>query len=180
MFPNLSVTGSNDQQIMLNKINEIKDYFVGEIKARELMSKILSKYIASFDYVDKSLVVLSVTTDSISIASFATVVGAPVGMIRASCSLAFSVTTGIVKTLLKTTRNKNKKQNEIVMLARSKLNSIESKISKALINNEISYEDFMIIINEEQKHRELKQSIRMMNSQKSNAEKKALIEKDKK
>ena len=171
MFPNLSVTGSNDQQIMLNEINEIKDYFVWEIKARELMSKILSKYIASFDYVDKSLVVLSVTTDSISIASFATVVGAPVGMISASCSLAFSVTTGIVKTLLKTTRNKNKKQNEIVMLARSKLNSIESKISKAMINNEISYEDFMIIINEEQKHRELKESIRMMNSQKSNAEK---------
>ena len=180
MFPNLSVTGSNDQQIMLNEINEIKDYFVGEIKARELMSKMLSKYIASFDYVDKSLVVLSVTTDSISIASFATVVGAPVGMISASCSLAFSVTTGIVKTLLKTTRNKNKKQNEIVMLARSKLNSIESKISKALINNEISYEDFMIIINGEQKHRELKESIRMMNSQKSNAEKNVLIEKDKK
>ena len=180
MFPNLSVTGSNDQQIMLNKINEIKDYFVGEIKARELMSKMLSKYIASFDYVDKSLVVLSVTTDSISIASFATVVGAPVGMISASCSLAFSVTTGIVKTLLKTTRNKNKKQNEIVMLARSKLNSIESKISKALINNEICHEDFMTILNEEKKYRELKESIKMMNSQRSDVEKISLIEEGKK
>ena len=56
-------------------------------------------------------------------------------------SLAFSITTGIVKKLLKTTRNKNKKHNKIVMLARSKLNSIESKISEALINNEISHED---------------------------------------
>ena len=53
------------------------------------MSKRLSKYIASFDYFDKSLIVLSVATGSISIASFATVIGAPVGMMSASCSLAF-------------------------------------------------------------------------------------------
>ena len=66
----------NEQQFRLDKINEIKDYFVVEIKDRELMSKILSKYIASFDYFDKSLIVLSVTTSSISIASFATVIGA--------------------------------------------------------------------------------------------------------
>ena len=58
-----------------------------------------------------------------------------------SCSLAFSVTTGFVKNLLKTTRNKKKKHNKIVMLARSKLNSIESKISKGLMDNEISHED---------------------------------------
>ena len=53
------------------------------------------------------------------------------------------------KKLLKTTRNKNKKHNKIVTLARSKLNIIESKISEALINNEISHEDFMTIVNEE-------------------------------
>ena len=97
------------------------------------MSKRLSKYIASFDYFDKSLIVLFIATGSISIV-FATVIGAPVGMISASCSLAFSITTGIVKNLLKTTRNK-KKKHKIVMLARSKLNSLESKICKALINN---------------------------------------------
>ena len=57
------------------------------------------------------------------------------------------------------------------MLARSKFNSIESKISVALINNEISREDFMTIINEEKKYRELKESIRMMNSQRSDSEK---------
>ena len=61
------------------------------------MSKRLSKYIASFDYFDKSLIVLSVTTGSISIASFASVIGAPVGMMSARCSLAFSITTGFVK-----------------------------------------------------------------------------------
>ena len=69
-----------------------------------------------------------------------------------SFSHAFSITTGIVKKLLKTTRNKKKKHNKIVMLARSKLNSIESKTSESLINNEISHEDFMTIINKEKKY----------------------------
>ena len=67
IYPNL-----NEQQFRLNKINEIKDYFVAEIKERELMSKRLSKYIASFDYFDKTLIFLSVTTVIISIASFTT------------------------------------------------------------------------------------------------------------
>ena len=154
IYPNLNaILLSDQQQFRLNKINEIKDYFVAEIKERELMSKRLSKYIASFDYFDKSLIVLSVTTGSISIASFATVIGAPVGMMSASCSLAFSITTGFVKKFMKTIRNKKKKHNKIVMLARSKLNSIESKISEALINNEISHGDFMTIINEKKKSR---------------------------
>ena len=82
--------------------------------------------------------------------------------------------------MLKTTRNKKKKHNKIVMLAKSKSNSIESKISEALINNEISHEDFMTIINEEKKYEELKESIRMMNSQRSDVEKNSLIEKGKK
>ena len=176
MYPNLSAIASNEEQFRPNKINEIKDYSVAEIKERELMSKRLSKYIASFDFFDKSLIVLSVTTASISITSFGSVIVAPVGMMSASCSLAFSITTGIVKKLLKTTRNKKEKHDKIVLLARSKLNSIESKISEALINNEISHKDFMTITNEENKYRELKESIRMMNSQRSDAEKISLTE----
>ena len=109
------------------------------------MSKRLSKYISFLDYFDKLLIVLSVRTGRISIASFATVFGAPVGITSASFSLVFSISTGTVKKLLKTTRNKKKKQN---MLARTKLNSIESKISESLINNKISHKDFMTIIKE--------------------------------
>ena len=59
------------------------------------MSKRLSKYIVSFDYFDNLLIVLSVTIDSIFIASFPTVIGAPVGIVSASFSLAFSIFTGI-------------------------------------------------------------------------------------
>ena len=105
MYPSLSVSLSHQQQFRLNKINEIKDYFVAEIKERELMSKRLSKYTASFDYFDKSLIVLSVTTGSISVASFVTVIRAPVGIASASFSLALSISTGILKKPLKSTRN---------------------------------------------------------------------------
>ena len=66
------------------------------------------------------------------------------------------------------------------MFAKSKLNSIESKISEALINNEISHEDFVTIINKDKKYRELKENIRMMNSQRSDVEKINLIEEGKK
>ena len=155
----------NNQQFQLNKINEIEDYFITEIKERELMSKKLSKYISLFDYFDKSLIVLSVTSGDVSVALFATVIGVPIGITSASLSLAFRLCARLVKKLLKATRKRKKKHNKIVMLARSKLNSIENKISEALINNQISHEDFITIINEERNYRELKANIRMMKGQ---------------
>ena len=93
--------------------------------------------------------------------------------------LSFSITSGSIKKFLKTIRNKKKKHNKIFMLAWSKINSIESKISQALTDNEISHEDFMTILNEEKKYRELKEIIRMMNSHRSDAEKFSLIEEGK-
>ena len=72
---------------------------------------------------------------------------------------------GLVKKLLKTTRNKKKEHNKIVMLAKSKLNSIENKISEVLMNNQISHRDFMTIIHEERNYRELKENIKMIKSQ---------------
>ena len=70
------------------------------------MNKKLSKYICIFDYFDKSLIVLSVTSGGVSIASFVTAIGAPIGITSASLILAFSLCTGLVKKLLKATRNK--------------------------------------------------------------------------
>ena len=60
IYADLSATPLNDQQFRFNRINEFKDYFVAEIKERQLKSKSLSKYIASFDYFDKSLIVFSI------------------------------------------------------------------------------------------------------------------------
>ena len=180
IYPNLNVIPSNEQQFRLNKINEIKVYFLAEIRERELISKNIWKYIASLDYFDKSLNALSILSGSVSVASFASVIGAPAGIIGASCGFTLSITSGFVKKFLKATRNRKKKHNKIVLLARSKLNSIESKTSKALTDNEISHEDFETIINEEKIYRELKESIRIMNSQTSDAEKVKLIEEGKK
>ena len=95
--PNIYPNISNYQQFRLNKINEIKDYFIAEIRERELISKNLSKYIASLDYFDKSLNVLSILWGSISIASFPIVIGEPAGIIGASCSFTFSVTSDLSK-----------------------------------------------------------------------------------
>ena len=163
----IDTSNLNDQQFRLNKISEIKDYFIAEVKEIELMSKKLSKYISFFDYFGKSLIVLLVTIGGVSIASFATAIGAPIGIPAASLSFAFSLRTGLVKKLLKPARNKRKKHNKIVMLARSKLNSIESKIFEALINNQISHEDFITIINEERNYRALKEGIRMIKVKKT-------------
>ena len=78
------------------------------------MSKRFSKYITSFDYFDKFLIVLSATSGSISIVSFGTVIGVPVGRASASLTFAFSLSRGLVKKLLKTARNK--KRNIIKLL----------------------------------------------------------------
>ena len=90
----IDTSNLNNQQFVLNKI---KDYFIAEIKEIELMSKKLSKYIASFDYFGKYLIVLSATSGSISTASFASVIGTPVRIASASLSLTFSLSTGLAK-----------------------------------------------------------------------------------
>ena len=71
-----------------------------------------------------------------------------------------SVTTGIIKKLLKVTRKKKKKHNKIVMLSKSKLNSIETLLSQALTDLDISYEEFKTIVNEKEKYEQMKKSIR--------------------
>ena len=118
------------------------------------MSKKLSKYIAALDYIDKTLTVLSATSGGISIISFTSVIGI------LSFTLVFSLTTGITKKLLKVTRKKKKKHNKIVMLAKRKLNSIETLMSLALIDLDISHEEFKTIVNEKQKYEQMKESIR--------------------
>ena len=92
------------------------------------------------------LIVLSSANSGVCIISSASVVGAPVGIASASFTLIFSLTTGIVKKLLNITRNKKKKHDKILMLAKSKLSSIEILVSQALIDMEISHEEFNTIL----------------------------------
>ena len=83
-------------------------------------------------------IVFSATKGGIYIISFTSVIGAPVGIASASFSIVFSLIIGIINKLLHMRRNKKRKHNKIFMLARSKLNSIETLVSQALIDIEIS------------------------------------------
>ena len=147
---------SDQTKFWLNEINKIKDYFNSKIQERKAMSKKLSKYIAAFDYIKKALIVLSAKGGGISIISFTSVIGVPAGLASASFTLVFSLTTGIIKKLLKVTRKKKKKHNKIVMLAKSKLNSIETLMSQALIDLHVSHKEFKTIVNEKEKYEQIK------------------------
>ena len=116
---------SEQIKFRLSEIIGIGNYFYQEINRRKSCSKKLSKYIAVFYYIDEALIVLSTTSGGVSIISFTSIVGAPVGIASASFTLIFSLTTGIVKKLLNITRNKKKNHDKILMLAKNKLNSIE-------------------------------------------------------
>ena len=91
---------SEQTKFRLDEISKIENYFIEEINQRKSCSKKLSKYVAAFDYIDKILIVLSATTGGVSICSFTSIVGAPVGIASASLTLFFSLTTGITKKLL--------------------------------------------------------------------------------
>ena len=103
----------------LNEITKIENYFIVVIYQRKSCRKKIRKYVAAFDYIDKILIVLSTRSGGVSIISFTSIVGAPVGIVSASFTLCFSLTTGIIKKLLSITRNK-KKVIKILMLAKGK------------------------------------------------------------
>ena len=119
----------------------------------------MSRYVTIFEYVDKILIVLSATTSGVSIISFTSTIGKSVGIVSASFSLIFSLTTGIVKKLLNMTINKKKKHDQLLMLAKSKFNSIETLISQALIDLDISHEEFITILNEKDKYERMKYNL---------------------
>ena len=100
-----------------------------------------------------------------SIISFTSIIGAPVGIASAILTLIFSLTTGIVKKLLNITRNKKEKYDKILMLAKSKLNSIETLISQALIDLDISHEEFVTILKEKGKYEKMKENLRNENEE---------------
>ena len=143
-----------------DEMNNIRDYFNKEIKKRKDIIKKLSKYLVSFDYLDKKFITLSASFGMLSIASYASVVGIPVGITGASLTLVFTIGTGISKSLLKLTKKRKKKHNKIIVLAKNKLNMIDTLLSSALNDSEISHEKFTNIINEANIHKNIKENIK--------------------
>ena len=168
---------SEQTKFRLSEIIGIGNYFLVIIffmincllfNQRKSCSKQLNKYFTASDYIDKILIVLSATSSGVSIISFTSIIGAPVGIASASFTLIFSLTTGIVKKLLNITRNKKKKHDKILMLTKSKLNSIETLVSQALIDLEISHEEFDKILKENDKYGKMKKNVTNISEKQEN------------
>ena len=144
----------------LDEINKIRDYFDNEIKERKDEIKKLNKYLVSFDYLDKIFIALSASFGTLSIASYASVVGTPAGIAGSSLTLIFTIGTGISKSLLNVTKKRKKKHNKIIILAKNKLNMIDTLLSSALNDSEISHEEFTNIINEANIFENIKENIK--------------------
>ena len=136
----LSSSEPTANKYRLDEINKIRDYFNNEIKERKDIIKKLNKYLVSFDYLDKIFIVLSASFGTLSIASYASVVGTPAGIAGSSWTLIFTIGRGISKSLLKVTKKRKKKHNKIIALAKSKLSDIETLLSSALNDSKISHE----------------------------------------
>ena len=157
---------SDQTKFRLYEIKKIENYFINEISETKSCRKKLNKYVTIFNYIDKILIVLCATSGGVSIISFSSVIGVPAGIASASFTSIFSLPTGIVKQLLDTTRKKKKKHDKILMLAKSKFNSIETLMSQALNDMDISHEDFITIFKEKDRHEKFKENIRDKNENK--------------
>ena len=156
----IELTDKTANKYRLDEINKIRDYFDNEIKERKYIIKKLNKYLVSFDYLDTIFVTLSASFGTLSIASQATVIGIPAGITGASLTLIFTIGTGISKSLLRVTQKRKKKHNKIIELAKSKLNTIDTLLSSALNDSEISHEEFSNIITEKNIYENIKENIK--------------------
>ena len=153
---NLELTDINNYR--LNEINKTRDYFNNEINERKDIIKKLNKYIVIY----KIFIALSTSFSTLSIASYATVVGLPVGIAGSFLSLIFTISTGVNKSLLRVTKKRKKKHNKIITLAKSKFNTIDTLLSSALNDSKISHEEFSNIITEKHIYENIKENIKDM------------------
>ena len=165
-----SSSESTASKYRLDEINKVRDYFDNEIKERKDIIKKLNKYLVSFDYLDKIFIALSASFGTLSIASCASVVGKPAGIAGSSLTLIFTIGTGISKSLLNVTKKRKKKHNKIIVLANNKLNMIDTLLSSALNDSQISHEEFTNIMNEANIYENIKENIKELTIEPSSLE----------
>ena len=161
---------TNVNKYRLDEINKIRDYFNNEIKERKGIIKKLNKDLVSFDYLDKIFIALSASFGTLSIASYASVVGRSAGTAGSSLTLIFTIGTGINISLLKVTKKRKKKHNKITTLAKNKLNTIDTLLPSALNDSEISHEEFSNIITEANIYENIKENIKELTADPSSLE----------
>ena len=136
-----------NQEFRLKKIDEIRNYLIEEINQNKLMSKKHRKVCRVLNDIDHSHIVISTVTRCVSISVFASLVGSHIGITSSAIGLKVCVITAEIKRYKLMIKKKKKKHDKMVLFAKSKLNSIAVLISKALIDSNISHDEFILINN---------------------------------
>ena len=152
-----------NQEFGLKK-NDITNYITEEINQNELMSKNHKKDFRILNYIDHSIIVISTITGCVSISAFTSLVGIRTGITSSVIGLKVCVIIAGTKKYKSINRKKKKKHDKIVLLAKSKLNSIEVLISKTLIDSNISHDAFALINNILKEFYDLKEEIKSSNN----------------
>ena len=155
-----------NQEFRLKKIDEIRNYLSEEINRNELMRNKHKKVCRVLNYIDHSLVVISIITGCVSISAFASLVRIPIGIASSTITIGLKicVITAGIKKYKSVIKKKRKKHDKIVLLAKSKLNSIEVLISKALVDSNISHDKFVLINNVLKEFYDTKEEIKNSNN----------------
>ena len=149
-------TSINKSLLRVTKKSKKKHNKIIALAKRKDIIKKRNKYLLSFDYLDKIFIALSASLSTLSIASYATVLG----IAGSSLTLIFTIVTSINKSLLRVTEKRKKKHNKIIALAKSKLNMIDTLLSSALNDSKISHEEFTSIITEKNIYENIKENIK--------------------
>ena len=152
------------QEFRLKNIDETRNYLIEEINRNELMSKKHKKVCTTLNYIEHFLILASTITGCISISAFVSLLGIPIGITNSAIGLKICAITVGIKKFKSIIKKKKKKHDKIVLLAKSKLNSIEVLISKALINSVISHDEFVLINNVLKECNEMKEEIKILNT----------------
>ena len=152
------------QEFRLKNIDETRNYFLEEIKQNELTSKKLRKFCRTLNYIEQFLILAYTITGCVSISAFTFLIDISIGISSSAIGLKiFVITAGIIK-YKSIIKKKKKKHNKLVLLTKSKLNSIEVLISKALIDSVISHDEFVLINNVLKEYNEMKEAIKNLNT----------------
>ena len=128
----------------LKSIDETRNYFLEEIKQNELMSRKYKKVCKTLNYIEHSLILVSTITGCILISAFASLIGIAIGITNSAIGLKVFAIAAVIKKYKSIIKKKKEKHDKTVLVAKSKLNSIEFLISKALIESNISHDEFIL------------------------------------
>ena len=158
---------SMNQEFRLKEIDEVRNYLIEKTNQNELMSKKNKKFCGVLNYIDHPLIVISTIIGCVSISAFASLVGIPIGIASSTIGLKTCLTTAGIKMYKSIIKKKRKKHDKIVLLAKSKLNSIAALISNASINSNTSHNEFVLVNNVLKEFSDIKEKLKILTINKS-------------